>query len=335
MSDDEMEAVCRDDSPGFAPWAYWTSELYSLGRCIRAFARYPRLLPLFVYSDHGAGLHSNLYPHELTSSAKVMLTFHGLKAKRYRTLSDKRVIHVPHPWVHYRHAKGYARVQTAAGTLAFLMHRVPGRTGEDLSRNEYLELLRLLPEKFRPVVLCLHMHDVSAGEHRKLRQYGFPIVTAGNTSSVHFVDRFYEIATKFSYATSQQWGSQVAYCVELGVPYFFYGGRPRLVNLEYPDRLPGEVPYQDEFHEKYARRAEALFQEPVDVVTQEQRHFVEGVLGLDSTVSRTRMAWILWREFFRNWRGWWLLWCAPLTRSLRNRGVWGFARKITKRVRRL
>jgi hypothetical protein len=147
------------------------------------------------------------------------------------------------------------------------------------------------------------MHDIKAGLHKELRRHGFPLVTAGNALSTNFVDRFYDLVKDYAYATSQTWGSQVAYCVELGVPYFFMGERPELLNISDKNLPKGVAPqYWDEFHEEYMRKAESLFSVPVDSVTEEQRTFVETILGFDSRLNRWQVSWILWRELFRNWR---------------------------------
>lgn len=332
MSDADLESACRPGPTGLAPWIHWTSELYCFGKCIRAFAKYPRLLPLFVYADHGVALHSNLFPHEQDNSARVHFTFHPLKEQRYRSHPSKRIVRIPHPWIHYRRSRNIARLPNASGTLVFLPHVAPGFQWEDHGTLEYFSSLRSLPKKYQPIVLCLHMHDVNAGLHKELRHLGFPIVTAGNTSSVRFVDRFYGIVRAFSYATSQAWGSQVAFCTELGVPYFLFGKRPRLVNLSHKDLPLGEVGIQDEYHEEYARKAEALFSHSVDEVTADQKQFIERLLGLDSRTGRVKASHILWTELLRHRRECWSLYSTLLANSLRDHGIKGFVRRVHHRL---
>jgi len=332
MTDAELESACEQSVPGLSPWAHWTSELYSLGKCLRIYACYPRFLPLYVYSDHGAGLHSWFYPHELANQSRVFLTFHPLKAKRSRALVGKQVIQVPHPWIHYRRSRGIKRLDPAKGTLVFVTHHAPGFQWENHTTEEYFASLRSLPERFHPVVLCLHMHDIRAGLHKRLRVHGFPMVTAGNTSSVMFVDHFYEIVQGYAFATSPGWGSQVAYCVELGLPYFFIGVRPRLVNVSHKEVPLGEVGFQDEFHREFEERAEALFSGVVREVSQAQREFVETVLGLTSNVSRARLSWILWREFFLHIKQWWPTWIKPIWCAARKHGVVGVVRRVRDRI---
>lgn len=305
MTDAELELACESQATGASSWAHWTSEIYSFGKCLRFWAKYPRVFPLYVYSDHGVGLHSHLFQHELENPAKVHFTWHPMKEQRYAKIANKKVIQIIHPWISYRQLQGITRSKKPEGTLAFFMHGTNAVKWKGHDSEEYFEKLRELPNKFQPVVLCLHMHDIKAGLHKKLRRHGFPIVTAGNTLSTNFVDRFYDLVKNYSYATAQVWGSNAAYCVELDIPFFHLGGRPELINIADPNLPEGAVPqYWDNYHEEFAKKAEALFSAPVDRVTIEQRAFVESMLGFGSQLTRWQVSWILWLEFFHNWQQW-------------------------------
>jgi hypothetical protein len=308
MTDSELELACEDLTKGVARWVHWTSEIYCLGKCLRFWTKYPKFLPLFVYSDHGVTLPSHLRKHELENPAKVHFTWNPMREQRYKDFSDKQVIQIIHPWISYRRLKGITRSKTTSGTLVFYAHSTNNVKWVGHDTEEYFEELRKLPNKFQPVVLCLHMHDIRAGLHKKLRHHGLPIVTAGNTLSVDFVDHFYDIVKGYSYATSQAWGSNVAYCVELGIPYFFLGKKAELFNISDKNLPEGVVPsYWDSCHEQYVRKTDALFSAPMDSVTNDQRVFVESILGLNSKLSREQVSRILWREFFHNWQKWYLV----------------------------
>lgn len=344
MTDAELVHACEDQFTGVSAWAHWTSEVYSFGKCLRYWTKYPSIFPLFVYSDHGVGLETHLFPHDLENQAKVHFTWNSVKEQRYKGSADKKVIQIIHPWIAYRRSKGITRTTTPGGTLVFFSHGTTAVKWEGHDTEDYFEQLRKLPDKFQPVVLCLHMHDIKAGLHKELRCQGFPIVTAGNTLSIHFVDRFYDLVKDYAYATSQTWGSQVAYCVELGVPYFFLGERPELINIADKNLPTGVVPqYWDSYHEEYVKKAEALFRLPVDSVTGEQREFIESLLGVDSRITRWQVSWILWREFFRNWRQWRAIFTPLLFRFLNKLGRIPMIsrlldlslRKIIRRVRRM
>ncbi len=302
MTDTELELACKTQFLRFPPWAYWTSEIYSIGKCLRYWTKYPIFLPLYVYSDHGVNLDPHLAPHELKSPAKVHLTWNPEKESRYNYLAGKKVIQIMNPWVAYRRMRRITRSEKTEGTLVFFSHSTPNVRWKGHDTKEYFSMLRELPEKFQPVVLCLHMHDIKAGVHKKLRRHGFPIVTAGNVRAVNFVDKFYDLVKNYSYATSQEWGSQVAYCVEFDVPYFFFGERAVLENIA-DNNLPlGKVErYSDRYHEELGEKIYQLFSFPVDKVTDKQRAIIESILGFGSSISRKQLLKILWREFSRNW----------------------------------
>lgn len=335
MTDAELELACEAQVAGVYPWVHWTSEIYSFGRCLRLWTKYPDYLPLFVYSDHGVGLHSHLFLHELENTAHVHFTWHPLKEQRYSDKSvTKSVIQIMHPWISYRRSKGIARAKLSRGTLAFFMHGTQSVKWQGHDSEDYFERLRNLPSRFQPVVLCLHMHDIAMGLHKELRRHGFPIVTAGNTLSTNFVDRFYEQVSQYSYATAPAWGSHSAYCVELGVPYFQMGNKPELVNISDPNLKVGvATQYWDRHHEKLAKQAETLFSAPVGDVTDEQRKFVESILGVDSRLNRWKVSWILWRELIQNWRLWRSISRPLLVACFRKIGLVWLIRRVRQRAK--
>jgi hypothetical protein len=308
MSDEELEAACLPQCTGISAWYSWTSEVYSFGKCFRKLAKYPRILPLYIYADHGVGLESNFYSHELEIRKGVHFTWHPDKAIRYESHGTKKTLRIPHPWILYRRSAGIERSRDANGTIIFFTHHVPGLQWTNHDNDSYFESLKNLPDKFHPIVLCLHMHDINAGRHKDLRRHGIPLVTAGNTSFEGFVDRFYGLVRNFSYAASQDWGSQVAYCIELGIPYFYIGEKPHLINLSHKQLPIGAVDrYQDQVHENYDTYANNLFSEPTDKVTEQQIDFVSKMLGLDSTIGAKKISKILWQELFKHWMSWYLI----------------------------
>ena len=332
MTDAELEAAVTRNNKGFAPWVYWASELYSYGKCLRHWVGYPGWLPLFVYADHGVSLQSSLAPHEVESPARVHFTWNAEKLERYRDDKKKNITYIPHPWITYRRSQKIERVANPKGTIVFFTHLAPGFEWENRDSEDYFNSLRALPEKFQPVVLCLHMHDIKEGVHKHLRKQGFPIVTAGNTFNVDFVDRFYALARNFAYASSASWGSNVAYCIELGIPYFYFGEVPVLHNVSSTQLPVGVVDFSDEHHRRNETKAMEMFRHPVDQVTQEQKEFIEYYLGLDATTSRLRSAVLIWRELLVSWRSWRIIF-SPFVSALRNNSPTDLTKKFFRRFR--
>jgi hypothetical protein len=87
------------------------------------------------------------------------------------------------------------------GTICFAAHSTPGI--DDTSDIElYARQLLALPDKFQPVTVCLHMHDINKGQYKIFQNAGLPVVTAGNTSDHKFIERFLNILKEYSYSTS-------------------------------------------------------------------------------------------------------------------------------------
>jgi len=322
-SDSKLEKLVdpTNVNTGRAPWVYWTSELYSFGRLYRDWGCYPSWLPIFVYSDHGIHKPAEFSPHEKNNDANVHFTFNSERVLNNKNIESKEVILVTHPWVRYRKKNNIKQLKDAIGTLVFVSHTCEGIEINDDDNDVYFKMLNDLPDKYKPLVLCVHMHDIKNGYHKKLRKYGIPIITVGNTSSVEFVKRFYEIVKNFRFATSNVGGSQLYYCAEMGVPYLLYGDRPKLINYSNLDVPLGVLDIYDTTQEELVEIEKTLFKSGSDRVNLHQKIYVEWMLGLNSNSTRLKITWILWREFFRNWKKWHIMFRPSVEFILRKLGL--------------
>lgn len=336
FSDRQLEALAAfgDQLPHAASWLFWPTELYSFGRCYREWIGWPTRLPIPVYGDHGVTTASTFQPHELQNPANVHLTFNGERARLNQHLPNRRVEHVTHPWITYRRRHGIERSDAARGTLVFYSHT---NVGTELDPaydiDAYFAQLAELPSEYEPLVLCLHMHDIHKGYHRELRRYGLPILTAGDTSSPFFVDRWYDLVRRFAYATSNSGGSDVYYCTELGIPYFLYGPEPSRINYADRQNPLGELRAQDPLAARFQERKQASFRVFPPSITHAQRALTSELLGLDAPDNRTLLRALFVREMARqlplHLRQ---VWDARLRRA-RGRGWKGSFQEMVKRLR--
>lgn len=297
FSDSQLEELAgpshgpREGMPRFAsPWLFFSSEMYSHGKTLRMFVKWPRILPIPVFSDHGVGPHPQLVGPELSNAANVHLTWSSWKADA-QVKRDRNPISCVHPWVPYRRSLGLQQSKTAEGTLLFVPHSVPGHLFDSYDHRKYfVDVLKLDPE-LRPRAICIAMHDVNLGLHRSLRKFGLPIVSAGNSASPLFVDRFYSIVSRFSFATSPAWGTQTFICEEFGVKYFLFGEPPR--RPKSLSAVPGHTTGDE-------RRAfiDTVFRYLPGANLAQKRDVVESALNLnfhDEYMPR-RIRRIFWRE---------------------------------------
>ena len=296
FSDSELEALCDWGLRGHdatlpyrsAPWIYWTAELYSFGRCYREWLGLPRWAPLPLYGDHGCCTKGELMWHELQSKSKIHLTWYKDRAEFNQYIPDKSVVRIPHPWITYRRRHGIMKSAQANGTLVFYAHSNNGIEILDYDWDSYFNELKNLSEEFHPLVVCMHRHDVEKGYHHKLRKYGLPIVSAGESSSPYFVDRFYDIISQFEYATSNSGGSELFYCEEMGVKYFLKGVEPVRTNLSHSEVPIGPLVAQDAVAASAAKRKRNLFSGFPPCSSKEKTQFVADILGSDLNESECK-----------------------------------------------
>jgi hypothetical protein len=200
---------------------FWTWEVYALGAALRRVLNLRWNTRLRAGSDHGINLGTEPGDSDKKLNTDIHVTWSLWRAKM--EFPDARlVLRAQHPWVPYRKSKGYKLLPQARGTIVFVPHTVPGLDYEEFNIEDFLATLKSLPEKFQPLTLCLQFHDASIEAVVKIAKAGYRSVTAGNSLSLAYADRFYSLIREHEYATSPSIGSQLFYCHELGLKYFLF-----------------------------------------------------------------------------------------------------------------
>ena len=276
---------------------YWTANIYGFGKWIRRYGYYPPCLPLCIYTDHGPGDRGvSPYPHELTASAPVQFYHTKSAVERWKKESKKPCYTLYSPTVFARHTLGIEPSSSARGTIFFVAHSTPS-VEEKKSVDAYHCELSILPERFRPITICLHIHDVRKGLDEKYRELGYEVVTAGDSLDQRFVERFYRLLGRHKYALSNLFGSYAFYATEMGVPFGLYGAGPEYYNLNDPNIEKGN--YESYKKSPYYQRTNELFGRlPEDSVTREQMEFARYHLGVNDGISRAEMARVLYKSLF-------------------------------------
>ena len=163
MTEQQIVDLCREPKKKEA--IYWTSEVYGFGSVLRKFGFYPRFLPLNIYFSHGVTTHNKPAPHELNNKAPFMLYFSPRLVDEYKKVSKKPCYCVISPNVYYRRAQNIKQAVNAKGTLAFFAHTTPV-IDNTMDVSLYIKQLKSLPEKYQPVSVCLHYHDINKGFHK-------------------------------------------------------------------------------------------------------------------------------------------------------------------------
>lgn len=308
FSDDELEFLSseacgrRELHPiTQAPWLFFSSEVYGIGRAIRYVTRWPDFLPICFASDHGVSFAEELFDHEFNNFSKAHLTWSSWRSKE-PLKSGKTLVRTVHPWVLFRRKAGIALDAEARGTVLFVDH---SWEAFEVSRHPWEDLFSAyggLDKDLRPRALCLHPTDIRKGLHKELRSSGLPIVTAGNSQSPLFVDRFYDIVRNFHFATSSHVGSHLFYCEELGLRCFLFGAGWASTESVSPG---GEavVQEQEKKEVEFAHRISFvtdMFREIPPSRSLERDRVVSEGLGSDLSPyhSRSALSWLLLAQLF-------------------------------------
>lgn len=298
MTENELIDICSSDSivRPVAPIVYWTSELYGFGKYIRKYGRYPRWLPLAVYSDHsGPSLTDDPYKHELENDAPSFLTHSAKKCEKIRKATGKNAQVMLSPAVFCRLELGISKNTEGKGSIAFPVHSLPSQT-EEFDQKKYIQQLRELPEEFQPVTVCLHMHDINKGRHVSYLDAGLEVICAGHPSDDRFVERLYGYLQKTKYTTSNDVGTIAFFSIEMGIPFFVYGAEQVSINVSDENLKAGAVDDAYKVFPLYRFMREKLQYDSTTppMIDKEVAAVVNEALGKGQHITRAGMSILLW-----------------------------------------
>lgn len=237
-------------------------------------------IPSGVVIQHGWTPLNNVLKSDLFSSTHLMLSW----SKRYQQEWVKQS-NVPcevlgAPFVHYRRMNKTERLKNANGTLAFPAHSTKEIEAK-FDLQKYCNELHNLPDKFKPVTICLHHLDIMYyGMKEAFQDQGFNVVCISRNKKTSPYVLFYDLIKNFKYTTSNEPGSYTFYSVEMNIPFFILGDMPIRHNhgAKNTDIMQSKYTMQDF---QYGSIAYDLFSDSSkDRITKEQKDFVLEETGM-------------------------------------------------------
>lgn len=301
MKETILKSLCdaKNIQKGISPWLYWSSELYSFGKYIRKYGYYPSFLPLAVYSDHSGPSFSDVpYLHEEETRAPIFLAHRKIKVENYKKNTKKSAYTLFSPSVFYRRSNKIEQSLDAKGTICFPVHSLP-KSGFEFNIDKYCEDLNKLPEQYHPIKISLHMHDINNDSFKKYEEFGFEVVTAGNTSDYRFVERLYDIIKQAKFITSNDVSTITFLAVEMRIPFFIYGDKNKTINISDKNFPSGEL--KQPKHKQYIFLKENLaISSKFEVLEYDKKlvYGVESALGIHDGISRKKMCYVLYSALF-------------------------------------
>jgi hypothetical protein len=280
------DLVLHYERPAIPPEPEW----YGIGNVVRDLAGLPRQFPLALQIHHGPHIDEapldfyNASPLPLLACRREIIPLHTRRP-------GKLAMAIGTPQVHYRRMNRIERRPDAAGTLAFpchSSHHVEARFDD----GAYAKALRNLPAALQPAVVCVYWRDLMAGRHRPYLDEGLRVVSAGHMFDPDFIARLYGYLPFFRYVTGNEVGTHAILALEMGIPYFHLGERPRYVDLTGGDptlaqRTPGKVYEYDAIMDRsMSRRLYALLPgAEAPAISEELAEFVRYLHGCDEPLD--------------------------------------------------
>lgn len=279
----------------------WISEVSGLGKSFRYFLKYPSFLPFFFGSDHGVNIGTKYDDYD-KNNFNIFFSWNKKKIEFLRKINNLKSYFIPHPFIFYRRNKlQHLFLKKKSGTIIFFPHSNDNIVVK-FNIKEFINEIKKLKPKFKPVSVCLMHNDINLKNLRYLRKNNINIVTAGHVDNYDFVDNFYKMISNFKYSASPKVpfvGSNLYYCVEASIPFFFLKSEAKYY-FKVNNKRRDVSSYGDKYDEINYYKFIKVFQRFSERVTKKQKDLVNYYLGLNSNISRFKLIFIIYFSLLKN-----------------------------------
>jgi hypothetical protein len=273
-----------------------SNDYYGQASVFKKYLKIPEFYKLKVTLEHGIEFSDDVWSSELQASVPVCAVLNEERAVLYKNKNIKTIIPIGFGFIYAidifnkLYGKKYNNSKKC-GTVVFPSHSTH-HIKSKFNFKKYSEYLDLLPDKFKPIIVCIYWKDYLNGHHIEFIKKGFKIVTAGHMYDKLFLFRLYNICRQFKYSTSNSIGSHVPISIKSGCSFFlsedFELSHENPLNLELgtiPDYIKG---FNDNL----------FSQSTVDSSSEIKLAYADKLLGLKFKKSRVELfIIILYAEF--------------------------------------
>ena len=269
---------------------------YGFNKIVREYLNYPSIFPLPFNMHHGWYVSERPRSSDLENNSSIILVFNKRQADIWRKYSDKKVAILGAPFIHYRRKYGILRSQNPKGMIVYPAHS-GSNSDAVFNQRELCEDILKYSKQYNPITVSVHHDDILRGKDKIYREYGFNVFCSGHRKSIEFAKNFYNEIRKYKIACSNNFGSQLLYAVEMGIPYFVFGPKVELVK----DETKGPVhSRKTDWENSFLNYIGRLFSKPLDSVTEDQQRFVLKESGVDDAMDPSQLRSLLIKALFQN-----------------------------------
>lgn len=271
-------------------------EWYGHGAVIRQYGFFPKNWKLKPYIPHGVSLWDKISKSRTLYTNGYDFFFSKRLSEIFYNTTGKKSYIITSPFVLYKRLYKKTKDKNAKGSIVFPSHSI-SEIDVIFDIDALCYELHNLPEKFKPIHVCLFYVDVLKGDYKKYIEHGFPVHCAGSRLDKDFVINWYEIVTHFKYGLGNEIGSHLFYLTDLDIPFSLIGEKP--VNFNKSCLETGKLGEFDYEHEQI-KVCRDLFRGLYTGISEEQLEFVAQEISLHDGIGRVETAIILYKSWFKH-----------------------------------
>lgn len=288
LDQENLPSLCRD-RPLATSEIHAPNDFYGQAAVLKKYAGLPDRYPLKAVLEHGLFFDDWIW--DVDRSARLPLFFSNSK---FRSEIHRRETGKPSIPIGFGYLYAMASFNSITGgesdrairegTVVFPSHSTH-HVKAVYDHEAYSGTLDALPERCKPVTVCIYWKDFLHGYHLPYEKKGFRIVTAGHIYDPDFLYRFYDICRHFKYSTSNNIGGHLFYSVKSGCSFFYTPSK------EIRHEVHADVPVGGFTHmyRMVTERMLSLFSEPRESMDREQMEFVDQYIGTTHIKSREEL----------------------------------------------
>lgn len=197
---------------------------YGNASIIKEYCNLPLSYPLKGIIEHGLFLDDTVWTGDYAGRLPVFLSSTNERTQVQNAITNKPSIPIGSPFLYamhnYENNIKHEKIINRSGTVVFPEHSVDF-VKATFNHEDYADKLNNLPDRFKPITVCVFWKDFFYKVDKVYRKKGFNLVSAGHFYDPLFLYRLYEILKSHKYATSNTLGSSVFFSIKAGCNFFF------------------------------------------------------------------------------------------------------------------
>lgn len=248
-----------------------TVDRYGLGKELRRYGFYPDFFPITVIGEHGPSLTKSInHEYHIIDSP---FYFHSPKWKKGFKENFKIAVRHLSPFIYYRHTNNISSNQQQKGSIFFVSHSTK-LIKASFDKTELVRCINNLPDKFKPVTLCVHFNDFRESDKNFFNSHGLSYICLAHSYQDHQIKSFYNVVPAFKYALCNEYTTAILYTTELGIP-------SSIINC-------GTVIYENQGNRFISKNKYEI----KDIAKDINSELIKSFVGLNETISTEQMKYV-------------------------------------------